>query len=304
MLPSPPSTDPSSRPPRVSPGTAATIRLAMRESGSDCSQTLPGPLERREEEPLAAEERGLDALHHLDVVGHRGLEADDAAGVDAQDLARAEVALHEHPAGVDEGPAVALEPLHDEALAAEKADAEPLLEGDADAHALGGREEGVLLHDQLAAELREVHRHDAARVGRAEGDALLAGPAVLEDGHEQRLAGEQALAGAHERAHEAAGLRLRRAVAEDGLHLDAVVHVHHPAGLGDDGLLRVQLDLDVLEVLAEDLVVDFVHRVHRSSLRRLFTFPPPLCERGAGGIEAPGRGSETPSLPLCQRGMN
>ena len=138
-----------------------------------------------------------------------------------------ELALHEHPAGVDEGPAVALEPLHDEPLAAEEADAELLLEGDADAHALGGREEGVLLGDQLAAELGEVHRDDPPRVGRAEGDAALARRPVLEDGHEERLAGEQPLAGAHQRAHEAAALLLRRAVAEDGLHLDAVLHVHH-----------------------------------------------------------------------------
>ena len=86
--------------------------------------------------------------------------------------------------------------------------------------------------------------------------------AVLKDRHEQRLAGEQALARAHQRAEHAA-LPLG-AVAEDGLHLDAVVHVHHPAGLGDRGLLRVQFDFDVLHVVAEDLVLDLVHG-HRIS---------------------------------------
>jgi len=74
------------------------------------------------------------------------------------------------PAGVDEGEAVAGEPLHDEAFAAEQADPEPLLERDADAHALGGAKEGVLLRDEFAAELAQVDRDDLAGVGRPEGD--------------------------------------------------------------------------------------------------------------------------------------
>ena len=55
---------------------------------------------------------------------------------------------------------------------------------------------------------------------------------------------------------------LLRAVAEDGLHLDAVVHVHHAAGLGDRGLVGIELDFDELHVVAEDLVVDLVHLGH------------------------------------------
>ena len=43
-----------------------------------------------------------------------------------------ERALVERAAGVDERPAVALQPLHDEALAAEQPDAELALERDAD----------------------------------------------------------------------------------------------------------------------------------------------------------------------------
>src|SRR5262245_8017766 len=219
---------------------------------------------RREEETLAAEERRLDAAHHLDVVAHRRLHTDEAAGVDAQDLARTQVALHERAAGVDEAPAVALQTLHDEALAAEQADAELALERDADRHTLGGDQERVLLADDLAAHLGQVRGHDLARDGGAEGDAALAAALVLEHGHEQRLAGQQALAGAHERAHDAR-LLLLRTVAEDGLHRDAVVHVHHAAGFGDDRFLRIQLDLDELHVVAEDLVIDLVHPSHVAS---------------------------------------
>src|SRR5690606_41696729 len=43
----------------------------------------------------------------------RGLETDDAAGVDAQCFAGREGAFHQGAAGVHEGPAVALETLHD-----------------------------------------------------------------------------------------------------------------------------------------------------------------------------------------------
>ena len=54
-------------------------------------------------------------------------------------------------------------------------------------------------------------------------------------------------------------LRSRRAVSEDRLHLDPVLHIHHAAGLGDDGLGGIQLDLDELHVVAVDVVVNHVH---------------------------------------------
>jgi hypothetical protein len=53
---------------------------------------------------------------------------------------------------------------------------------------------------------------------------------------------------------------LRGAVAEDRLHLDAVIHEHHAAGLSDYGLGGVELDLDELHVVAVDFVIDHVHR--------------------------------------------
>ena len=139
-------------------------------------------------------------------------------------------------AGVDERPAVALQALHDEALAAEQADAELALKRDADADALRRREKRVLLRDQLAADLGEVDGDDLAGIRRAERDLLLLAAAVEKHRHEQRLAGQQPLAGAHQRAEEPA--LLLRAVAEDRFHLDAVVHVHHAAGFGDGGFVR------------------------------------------------------------------
>ena len=39
---------------------------------------------------------------------------------------------------------------------------------------------------------------------------------------------------------------------------DAVLHVHHRAGLGDDGLAGVERHDDGLQVVADELVVDLV----------------------------------------------
>ena len=55
-------------------------------------------------------------------------------------------------AGVHEAEAVAFELLHDEAFAAEQADADLLLERDADRHAARRAEERVLLADEMPAE--------------------------------------------------------------------------------------------------------------------------------------------------------
>ena len=126
------------------------MRSASRENGRVCRYSLPRPLQRGQEQPLAAEEHGLQVARHLDVVVQGGREGDDAAGVDADGLAL-QLLLDDRAAGVDEGQAVALQALQDEALAAEQAGAEALGEGDADAGAQGGAQEGVLLAQQLAA---------------------------------------------------------------------------------------------------------------------------------------------------------
>src|SRR5262245_46114909 len=217
----------------------------------------PGTLQRGEEEPLAAEERRLQFPDELDVVFHRWLERHETAGVDTKRLPRRERALFEGAARVDEDPPVALQPLHDEPLAAEQSDAEAALEGDPDAHALRRGEERVLLRDDLAAELRQVHRLDLSGVGRRERGPPLVARFVVEDGHEERLAGEQALARAHQRTHES--LALLGAVTEDGVHLNPVLEVHHRSRFGHDGFARIELDADELHVVAFDLVIDFVH---------------------------------------------
>src|SRR3546814_4173312 len=85
---------------------------------------------------------------------------DHAAGVDVDALARGELAFHHGAAGVHEHPAVALELLHDEALAAEQAGEDLALEVDAHRHAARTGQEAVLLADQPAAVLGQLHRSE------------------------------------------------------------------------------------------------------------------------------------------------
>jgi fumarylacetoacetate (FAA) hydrolase family protein len=129
---------------------------------------------------------------------------------------------------------------------------------DAERHAARGAQERVLLADQRAAERAQIHRHDLARIRRCERHAPLGRCVVGVDRGEQRLAGDQPLAGAEQLAEQSA--LIGRAVAEHGVQGDAGVHEHHAAGLADRGLARIEFDLDELHLGALDLVVDNVHR--------------------------------------------
>jgi hypothetical protein len=222
---------------------------------------VAGSSQPREEHAFAAEDHRLDAAHAHDVVVHRLRKGHEAARVDVQLLAGCELALDQRAARVHEHQPVAFELLHDEALAAEEAREEALLERDADRHTLRGGQERVLLTDQLAAEVVEVEREDRAGVGRRERDAGLAAALVREHRGEQALAREHALAGADEQVHEPAALA--GTVPEDRRHLDRRILVHEAAGLRHGAFAGVELDFDELHLVAVNLVVDVVRGGHR-----------------------------------------
>lgn len=233
------------------------------------------------EEALAAEELILDALDELDVVVDAGFEADEAAGVDAEGLAGGEGALDDGAAGVEEELALACggdDFLEDEALAAEEADAKLALEGDGNFDAAGGAEEGVLLADEGAGVVGEFDGDDVAGEWCGEGAVGALVAVVGEHGDEEGLAGDGALASLEELAHQALALGGH---GEAGAHLDAVLHVHHGTGLGDDGLAGVEGDDDGLDVVADDLVVDLVAG-HGGSFGRLLGARGEIFERGGG----------------------
>src|SRR5690606_31881859 len=100
------------------------------------------------------------------------LERDEASGIEAQRLARCEIARHDRSAGVDEREALAFELLQDEALAAEQAGTDLLVPRDADGDALRGAQKRVLLTQQRAAVRAQIDRDDLARVRRGERHLL------------------------------------------------------------------------------------------------------------------------------------
>src|SRR6267143_7310233 len=77
------------------------------------------PAQGGEEQTFAPEQCGFDLADELNVEGDMRLERHDATRVHPQHFARAEVALVDRPTGVQKGPAIALQPLHDEAFTAE-----------------------------------------------------------------------------------------------------------------------------------------------------------------------------------------
>lgn len=103
---------------------------------------------------------------------------------------------------MEEDHAIALQFLQDKALATEKADPQAFLEGDAQAHTLGGTKEGILLANEGATDVGQIHRHDLARIRGREGHAALAAGHIGIDGDEQGFAGQQTLSRPHQTAHE------------------------------------------------------------------------------------------------------
>ena len=100
-----------------------------------------------------------------------------------------------------------------------------------------------------------------AGIRRTESNTLFTGATVLENSHEHGFTDQHALAGTHERIEEARSLL--RAIPKNGLHLDAILHVHHAPSLGNGCLHRVQFDFNILHVVAKDFVIDLVHCGHK-----------------------------------------
>ena len=135
--------------------------------------------------------------------------------------------------------------MQEEAVAAEDAGAEGLLEADAELDAGGGAEEAVTVDEVLVAGA-DVDGNDVA--GDAGGEGDLAGGAdgaVL--GHEERAAAGDASDGSEESA--AAG------VLGVGGHLDGGGHPGELAGLGDDGVVGAEGELEDGHGGAEDAVL-------------------------------------------------
>ena len=130
--------------------------------------------------------------------------------------------------------ALAADLLQEEAVAAEDARAEGLLEADAELDAGGGAEEAVAVDEVLVARA-DLDRDDVAGDAGGEGDlAGCADGAVL--GHEERAAAGDAL----DRSEEATTASMLGV----GGHLDGGGHPGELAGLGDDGVVGTEGELE------------------------------------------------------------
>ena len=179
------------------------------------------------ENALAAEEHVFDARNAFDLHGAARVHGGEIAGVDDNGLTGLQVVFLHMAVKFAEDRACAGELLENEALAAEEARAELLLEEDRELDAGLAREEPALLHDQFSAG-GDLKGTDIAREARSKSDqtrAALGGVAVLE----HRLACKHAAEG------------LANAAARGGLHLHVGAHPAHAAALGDHRFLRVQI---------------------------------------------------------------
>ena len=125
-----------------------------------------GAGERGEKDAVAAEDHVFDAGDALNLERDGGLEGADVAGMDAEEFAGGEVFDDELAGEFEPGYALAADLLQEEAVAAEDARAERLLEADAEFDAGGGAEEAVTVLVAGA----DVDGNDVAGDAGGEGD--------------------------------------------------------------------------------------------------------------------------------------
>ena len=110
-----------------------------------------GSGEGGEKDAVAAEDHVSDAGDALNLKGDGGLKGADVAGVDAKEFARGEVFDDEFAGELEPSDSLAGDFLQEEAVAAEDARAERLLESDAEFDAGGGAEEAVAVDEVFVA---------------------------------------------------------------------------------------------------------------------------------------------------------
>ena len=170
-------------------------------------------------------------------------------------------------AGVHEAEAVAFELLHDEPFAAEQADAELALEGDADRDALGRAEERVLLADQLPAELLQIHRQDLAGIRRRERDLLLAAARLVKTVMNRLSPVISRLPAPSSASITPPRFCWLPSPNTVSIAMPGVMYIID-ARFSDRALAWIQFDLDELHLAAEDPEVDLVRPPARHDRRR------------------------------------
>ena len=155
--------------------------------------------------------------------------------MDAKLVSRCELDLDDVARHLDEGEALAGEPLEDEACAAEDPDADALLHVDAELDTALAADEAVAVDDVLLAAADLDGLDLARRLGGEDDGACSRLDRVAR--HEERAAADRALRGAEEAALLLAGAHARR-------QLHRAAHPGELARLGDHLVARGERDLE------------------------------------------------------------
>jgi hypothetical protein len=203
--------------------------------------------ESGEEDTVAAEDHVLDAGDALNLEGDAGLEGSDVAGVDAEDFAGGEVLDDDFAGEFEPSHSLPRDLLEKEAVATKDTCTKGLLETYTKLDGRGGAEEAVTVDEVLAAGT-DFDGDDVA--GDAGGEGDLAGGSVGSVlGHEERAAACDATDDAEDAA--------TTGVLGVGGHLDGGGHPGEFAGLGDDGVVVVEGELEDGHGGAEDAMLHF-----------------------------------------------
>lgn len=128
-------------------------------------------------------------------------------------------------------------------LAAEKAGAKPLLQGDIERHRFFRAEKCFLAADQG---LTGVELHRQNRAGKTRGESDMSRPLRGKIGDEETAAAEAAFD---------AG---KKAAARMGRHRDRIIHPAHAIGLAEHGFAGIEIDRERLHHGAGELVSHFI----------------------------------------------
>ena len=140
-----------------------------------------------EKETFAAKEHAFEIAGPLNIVIDRWFKGDQTAGINAQGLA-VQLPLDDGPAGMHENHAIALQSLQNKAFTAKETDPETLLEGNAYPRAESGAEKSVLLAQDVAAIVAQIHSNNLAGIRSGKGGVLFTRPLVGKMGEKDRLA--------------------------------------------------------------------------------------------------------------------
>ena len=222
---------------------------------------FPRAAQHGKEQSFAAKQGRLDIPGLLHIELNRLFKSDHAPRVDVQHFTGLQYPFHNRPAGVHENHAGSFEFLHDEAFAAEQSGHDLALKIDADRNAPRRTQETILLADQHAAHIGQLHRNNVAGIRRAKGDMGLALPAMRKNGDKQTFAGQEPFPRPQNLVHESALGSSARSIAKQRVHFHARRFVHHRPGLGDRALAGIQFHFHELHLGTDNFVIHFIGNV-------------------------------------------